>query len=103
MFLAIALGAQLYTLASLSRFVDPGYAVTTGDVVVGTLLMIAVLEATRRTVGWGLTLTAIFFLLQTWQADKFVWILYGPPNSWTSMVESFFGKEEGLHGSPSGS
>jgi TRAP transporter 4TM/12TM fusion protein len=101
-FLAIALGAQLYTLVSLNRFVDPGYAVTTADVVVGTLLIAAVLEAARRTVGWGLTLTAMFFLLQTWQADKFVSLLYGPPNSWTSMVESFFGKEEGLYGIPVG-
>lgn len=101
-FLTIALGSQLYTLVSLDRFVDPGYSVTTGDVVVGTLLIAAVLEASRRTVGLGLTLTAIFFLLQTWQADKFVWILYGPPNSWTSMVESFFGKEEGLYGIPVG-
>ena len=101
-FLAIALGAQLYTLVSLNRFVDPGYSVTTTDVVVGTLLITAVLEAARRTVGWGLTLTAMFFLLQTWQADKFVSLLYGPPNSWTSMVESFFGKEEGLYGIPVG-
>jgi len=101
-FIGIALGAQLYTLVSLDRFVDPGYSVTTTDVVVGTLLILAVLEAARRTVGWGLTLTAMFFLLQTWQADKFVWILYGPPNSWTSMVESFFGKEEGLYGIPVG-
>jgi TRAP transporter 4TM/12TM fusion protein len=100
--LAIALGSQLYTLASLSRFVDPGYSVTTGDVVVGSLLIGAVLEAARRTVGWGLTLTAVFFLLQTWQADRFAWILYGPPNSWSSMVESFFGKEEGLYGIPVG-
>jgi TRAP transporter 4TM/12TM fusion protein len=101
-FLGIALGAQLYTLVSLNRFVDPGYSVTTTDVVVGTLLIAAVLEAARRTVGWGLTLTAMFFLLQTWQADKFVSLLYGPPNSWTSMVESFFGKEEGLYGIPVG-
>jgi TRAP transporter 4TM/12TM fusion protein len=100
--IGIALGAQLYTLVNLDRFVDPGYSVTTGDVVVGTLLIVAVLEAARRTVGWGLTLTAIFFLLQTWQADKFVSILYGPPNSWSSMVESFFGKEEGLYGIPVG-
>jgi len=100
--IGIALGAQLYTLVHLFRFVDPGYSVTTGDVVVGTLLILAVLEAARRTVGWGLTLTAVFFLLQTWQADKFVWILYGPPSSWTSMVESFFGKEEGLYGIPVG-
>jgi len=76
--------------------------VSTADVVVGTLLIVAVLEAARRTVGWGLTLTAIFFLVQTWQADKFAWILYGPPATWTSMVESFFGKEEGLYGIPIG-
>src|SRR5687768_123942 len=102
LFIGIALGAQLYTLIHLNRFVDPGYSVSTTDVVVGTLLIVAVLEASRRTVGWGLTLTALFFLLQTWQADKFVWILYGPPSTWTAMVESFFGKEEGLYGIPVG-
>jgi len=100
--LGIALGAQVYTLVHLNRFVDPGYSATTGDVVVGTLLVLAILEATRRTVGWGLTLTVIFFLLQTWQADKFFWIFYGPPASWSSMMESFFGKEEGLYGIPVG-
>jgi TRAP transporter 4TM/12TM fusion protein len=100
--IGVALGAQVYTLVNLDRFVDPGYSVDTSDVVVGTALIVAVLEASRRTVGWGLTLTAIFFLVQTWQADRFVWILYGPPNSWTSMVESFFGKEEGLYGIPVG-
>jgi TRAP transporter 4TM/12TM fusion protein len=101
-FLGVALGAQVYTLVHLDRFVDPGYSVTTADVVIGTLLIVAVLEATRRTVGWGLTLTAILVLLQTWQADKFVWIFYGPPTTWTAMVESFFGKEEGLYGIPVG-
>jgi TRAP transporter 4TM/12TM fusion protein len=98
--IGVALGAQVYTLVHLSRFVDPGYGATAGDVVLGTLLILAVLEAVRRTVGWGLTLTATFFLVQTWQADKFVWILYGPPSSWSAMVESFFGKEEGLYGIP---
>ena len=101
-FIGVALGAQVYTLVHLDRFVDPGYGATTGDVVVGSLLIVAVLEACRRTVGWGLTLTAIFFLLQTWQADKFMSILYGPPATWSSMVESFFGKEEGLYGIPVG-
>ena len=98
--MAVVLGAQVYTLAHLHRLVDPGYAATTADVVLGTLLILAVLEATRRTVGWGLTLTGVFFLLQTWQADKFFWILYGPPTPWWIMVESFFGKEEGLYGIP---
>jgi TRAP transporter 4TM/12TM fusion protein len=100
--IAIALGTQVYTLVHLHRFVDPNYTATTGDVVAGTLLVLAVLEATRRTVGWGLTLTVIFFLLQTWHADRFPWIFYGPPASWRAMMESFFGKEEGLYGIPIG-
>jgi len=33
--LGVALGSQVYTLVNLDRFVDPGYSVTSGDVVVG--------------------------------------------------------------------
>ncbi|HET9490630.1 MAG TPA: TRAP transporter fused permease subunit [Methylomirabilota bacterium] len=98
--MAIVLGAQVWTLLHIDRFVDPGYTATTADVVIGTLLILAVLEGTRRTVGWGLTLTAVFFILQTLHADWFFWIFYGPPTPWRTMVESFFGKEEGLYGIP---
>jgi len=98
--IAVALGSQVYTLVHLHRFVDPGYEATHMDVIVGTLLIVVVLEATRRTVSLGLTLTAVFFLLQTWHADHFFWIFYGPPTPWWTMVESFFGKEEGLYGIP---
>jgi TRAP transporter 4TM/12TM fusion protein len=98
--MAIVLGAQVWTLLYIDRFVDPGYTATTADVVIGTLLILAVLEGTRRTVGWGLTLTAVFFILQTLHADWFFWIFYGPPTPWRTMVESFYGKEEGLYGIP---
>ncbi|MGH7324402.1 MAG: TRAP transporter permease [Candidatus Rokuibacteriota bacterium] len=98
--LAVALGAQVWTLVHIHRFVDPNYTATSGDVVLGSLLILAVLEATRRTVGWGLTLTAVFFLVQTWKAEWFFWIFYGPSTLWWTMMESFFGKEEGLYGIP---
>jgi TRAP transporter 4TM/12TM fusion protein len=98
--IAVVAGAQVWTLVHLHRFVDPNYEASLGDVVIGSLLIAAILEATRRAVGWGLTLTAVFFLLQTWQADRFVWILYGPPTPWWTMVESLFGKEDGLYGIP---
>ncbi|MGH2393914.1 MAG: TRAP transporter permease, partial [Candidatus Limnocylindria bacterium] len=98
--MAIVAGAQVWTLVHIDRFVDPGYTATTADIVIGTLLILAVLEGTRRTVGWGLTLTAVFFIVQTLRADWFFGIFYGPPTPWTTMVESFFGKEEGLYGIP---
>jgi TRAP transporter 4TM/12TM fusion protein len=98
--MAVVLGAQVWTLVHIDRFVDPGYTATTADIVIGTLLILAVLEGTRRTVGWGLTLTAVFFIVQTLHADWFFGIFYGPPTPWRTMVESFFGKEEGLYGIP---
>jgi len=98
--IGVIVGSQAWTLVHIHRFVDPNYTATLGDVVLGTLLIVAVLEATRRAVGLGLTLTAVFFLVQTWHADHFYWILYGPPTPWWTMVEAFFGKEEGLYGIP---
>jgi TRAP transporter 4TM/12TM fusion protein len=98
--IAVVLGAQVWTLVHIDRFVDPGYTATWGDIVIGSLLILAILEGTRRTVGWGLTLTAVFFIVQTLYADWFFWIFYGPPTPWWTMVESFFGKEEGLYGIP---
>jgi TRAP transporter 4TM/12TM fusion protein len=98
--MAVVLTAQVYTLVHINRFVDPNYSATTADVVLGSLLVLAVLEATRRTVGWGLMLTAVFFLVQTWKADWFPWIFHSAPTPWWTMVESFFGKEEGLYGIP---
>jgi TRAP-type uncharacterized transport system fused permease subunit len=61
------LGARVYTLAHIDHFPDPGFAVNQTDIIIGTLLILATLEATRRTVGLGLSLTAVFFPLQTWQ------------------------------------
>jgi len=98
--IAVVAGAQIWTLVHIHRFVDPGYTATAADVVIGSLLILAVLEGTRRTVGWGLTLTTVFFIAQTLHADKFFWIFYGPPTPWWTMVESLFGREEGLYGIP---
>ena len=100
--IAIAIGAQVYTLANIDHFLDPGFSVNQTDIIIGTLLILVTLEATRRTVGLGLSLTAMFFLLQTWQADKFFWIFYGPPTLWRIMVERLFGGEDGLYRIPMG-
>jgi TRAP transporter 4TM/12TM fusion protein len=100
--LAIAIGSQVYTLANIDHFLDPAFSANQTDIIIGTLLILVTLEATRRTVGLGLSLTAVFFLLQTWQADKFFWIFYGPPTPWRIIVERLFGGEDGLYGIPMG-
>ncbi len=50
--IAVIVGAQVWTLVHIHRLVDPNDSATTGDVVLGNLLILAVLEATRPTVGW---------------------------------------------------
>jgi len=57
-----ALVALVWPVVDMERFVYRAATPTTLDVVLGGLLLVIVLEATRRTVGWILPVTAIAFL-----------------------------------------
>jgi TRAP transporter 4TM/12TM fusion protein len=60
---AAAVVALLWPVLDLEQFVYRAATPTTTDVVLGGILVALVLEATRRTVGWILPVTAIVFLL----------------------------------------
>lgn len=55
--------ALMWPLVDFSRFVYRAAEPTTADLVLGTLAIAMVLEATRRTVGWILPVSAIAFIL----------------------------------------
>ena len=58
----LAVVALAWPLADLDRFIYRGATPLTTDLVLGTLAVLLVLEATRRTVGWILPATAVLFL-----------------------------------------
>jgi TRAP transporter 4TM/12TM fusion protein len=61
--IGLAVGALAWPLIDFDRFVYRAAEPTTLDLVCGTLTIVLVLEATRRTVGWILPASAVGFLM----------------------------------------
>lgn len=72
----------------------------TTDMILGTLSLLIVLEATRRTVGIGLSAIAGFFLLYTWLGDLVPGPLQHAPFLWEDIISSQFVQTEGLWSTP---
>jgi TRAP transporter 4TM/12TM fusion protein len=67
--IAVSIAGLAWPIVDFDRFVYRAAEPTAVDLICGTLTIVAVLEATRRTVGWILPLSAIGFILYG---------LYGP-------------------------
>ena len=96
----LTIAIQVYTLWDLDAFIFRRGDLTQMDIWAGTVLIILLLEATRRAVGWAMVLIAGFFLVQTAFSDKFFWIFYGPPSDWFTMMDYLFMRENGIYGIP---
>jgi len=91
---------QVYTLYDIEKFIWRRGDLTDWDIWAGTILILLLLEATRRVVGWAMVIIASFFLIQTRFSDHFFGILYGPPNSWFTILDYIFMRENGIYGIP---
>jgi len=70
------------------------------DIILGTLLIIMVFEAARRTMGWAIVLVALFFLLNVLFGPYYPSIFYGPPFPWSTAVDIIFLQNNGIFGLP---
>ena len=98
--IAAVITIQVYTLYDIEAFIFRRGDLTQWDLWMGTAMIFILLEATRRTVGWAMVLISGFFLLHTAFSDHFFWIFYGPPNSWFTIVDYLFMRENGIYGIP---
>jgi len=96
----LTLAVQIYTLWDLEAFIFRRGDLNQLDLWAGTVMLILLLEATRRAVGWAMVIIAGFFLLQTAFSDHFVGIFYGPPSSWFTMIDYLFMRENGIYSIP---
>ena len=69
------------------------------DTVSGVIIVVLVLEATRRTTGWGMISVAIFFIFYTLFANIFPGILRTAPTNWVMLVDILF-SDHGIFSSP---
>ena len=91
---------QVYTLWDLESFIFRRGDLNDWDIYAGTALILLLLEATRRAVGWAMVLIAGFFIIQTHYSDYFVGLFYGPPSDWFTIIDYLFMRENGIYSIP---
>ena len=70
------------------------------DIFLGTILIIIVLEAARRTMGWPIVLVALFFLMNILFGPYYPGIFNSPPYQWSTAVDIIFLQNNGIFGLP---
>jgi TRAP transporter 4TM/12TM fusion protein len=97
-FLSIA--TQIYYLIDpddfMLRVADPSKM----DLVMGTIVILLVLETARRVVGSIMVIISGFFLIHALYADKFFGFLYSPPSSYSSIISHVVMEETGIYTTP---
>ena len=68
------------------------------DVAMGTVLIVVLLEATRRGVGWPLPIIAMLIMLYAYFGPSMPGILQHPGASWSNIVNHLYLTSQGIYG-----
>jgi len=68
------------------------------DWIMGTVMIVVLLEATRRSVGWPLPIIAIVLMIYALYGRSLPGILAHPGNSWKSVVNHLYLTSQGIYG-----
>src|SRR5690606_31398578 len=72
------------------------------DVVMGTILIVVLMEATQRAMGWPLPLLAILFMAYAYFERLMTGVLTHPGASWSSIVNHLYLTSQGIYGTALG-
>ena len=96
----LILFVQLWTIWDIETFTLRYGDKYIGDIIVGSILMFLVLDATRRAVGWAMVFVAGFFMFHALYAHKFFGFFYGPPTRLAKFIDTLFMTSDGIYGIP---
>jgi TRAP transporter 4TM/12TM fusion protein len=68
------------------------------DVIMGTIMIVALLEATRRSMGWPLPVIAIIFIVYALAGPVFPGLLKHAGSSWNQLVSHQYLTSQGIYG-----
>jgi len=71
---------------------------STLDVVMGSIMIVTLLEATRRSMGWPLPVIALVFMSYALFGDLFPGLLKHSGNSWSQLVNHQYLTSQGIYG-----
>jgi TRAP transporter 4TM/12TM fusion protein len=70
------------------------------DIVMGTIMVVLTLEATRRSMGWVLPAIVIIFILYALYGNNLSGVLAHPGSDWAGFVNHVYLTQEGIFGIP---
>jgi TRAP transporter 4TM/12TM fusion protein len=100
LFTLLTIAMAGYILTGFPGIEERQGAPTTSDVVFGTLLIVLVLEATRRTNGWMMAAIAVFFLAYIFLGPWFPGALAHPGVRYAKMTDLMFNGTLGIFSEP---
>ncbi len=71
---------------------------TTLDVAMGTVMIVTLIEATRRAIGWGLPLIALGCMVYAIWGPWFPGVLLHPGATWSTLVNHLYLTSQGVYG-----
>lgn len=101
----MAIAAVVSTLYVPFVFHDLAFRIgnpLTIDVVMGTMLIVVLLEATRRAMGWPLPIIAVIFMLYAVFGRSAPGLLVHPGADWSTVVNHLYLTSQGIYGLPVG-
>ena len=98
--IGLVIAIQVYICWDLDAYIQRRGFYEAPDMAVGVVMMLLVMEATRRAVGWVMMALVVFFLVQTLYGELFFSIFFGPNVKWTFIVNDLFMEEGGIYSIP---
>lgn len=98
----LSLSVPLYVWADYPNIIARAGIINTMDLVVGTVLVLLVMEASRRISGWPLTLLASVFILYGLFGKNIPGMFAHRGYDWDSLVNQFFISTDGIYGTSVG-
>jgi TRAP transporter 4TM/12TM fusion protein len=71
---------------------------TTTDVVMGSIMILLLIEATRRAIGWGLPVIALFAMAYALFGNHFPGVFLHPGATWSNLINHLYLTSQGVYG-----
>jgi TRAP transporter 4TM/12TM fusion protein len=97
----LAFAAATAALYVPSIFHDLAFRVgnpTPTDVVMGSIMIVLLIEATRRAIGWGLPVIAGFAMLYALFGNHFPGVFLHPGANWSNLINHLYLTSQGVYG-----
>ena len=98
--IALTIGVQAYICWDPLAFINRRGIADPVDLGVGVVMILLVMDATRRVIGWIMVFLGTFFILQSAYGEYFFSIFYGPSIDWSLIITDLFMEEEGIYTIP---